>query len=149
MGHACYNDTVAQPGQDGLREIRLMRTLIRRSCGSSCVIAGLLLAAGVVGCLLPARSPAAVFPLPPDGGSLIGQDQQIPSQASDTLLDIARKYSVGYWEIQEANPKVDLWLPGQGTQITIPGRFIVPPVAHRGIVVNLPQHRLFYFPPQR
>ncbi|HWF99237.1 MAG TPA: L,D-transpeptidase family protein [Steroidobacteraceae bacterium] len=126
-----------------------MRTRIRRSCRSSWMVTGLLLAAGVVGSLLGARSQAAVFPLPPDGGSLIGQDQQIQSQAADTLLDIARKYSVGYWEIQEANPKVDLWLPGQGTQITIPGRFIVPPVAHRGIVVNLPQHRLFYFPPRR
>jgi L,D-transpeptidase ErfK/SrfK len=129
--------------------IGLMRMLIRRSCGSSWAVTGILLAAGVVGSLLATRSQAAVFALPPDSGSLIGQDQQIQSQASDTLLDIARKYSVGYWEIQEANPKVDMWLPGQGTQITIPGRFIVPPVQHRGIVVNLPQHRLFYFPPRR
>lgn len=127
----------------------LMRTLIRRSCGSSWAINGLVLAAGVAGALLAARSQAAVFDLPPGGGSLIGQDQQIQSQASDTLLGIARKYSVGYWEIQEANPKVNMWLPGQGTDITVPGRFIVPPVPHRGIVVNLPQHRLFYFPPLR
>ena len=60
-------------------------------------------------------------------------------------LDLARKYSVGYFEIQEANPKVDMWLPGQQGS-TIPGRFIVPPVDHKGIVINLPQHRLFYFP---
>ncbi|MGH3422402.1 MAG: L,D-transpeptidase family protein, partial [Streptosporangiaceae bacterium] len=112
-------------------------------------VKGMFLAAGVAGSLLAARSQAAVFDLPPGGGSLIGQDQQIPSQASDTLLGIARKFSVGYWEIQEANPKVNMWLPGLGTEITIPGRFIVPPVAHRGIVVNLPQHRLFYFPPRR
>jgi L,D-transpeptidase ErfK/SrfK len=108
-----------------------------------------MLAAGVVGSLLATGSQAAVFNLPPNGGSLIGQDQQIQSQASDTLLDLARKYSVGYWEIQEANPKVDMWLPGQGTNITIPGRFIVPPVEHNGIVINLPQHRLFYFPKPR
>jgi len=125
-----------------------MRRLIRRSFGSSWVVAGLVLAAGV-GSLGVTPGQAAVFNLPPDGGSLIGQDQQIQSQASDTLLGIARKYSVGYWEIQEANPKVDMWLPGKGTPITIPGRFIVPPVPHRGIVVNLPQHRLFYFPPRR
>ncbi len=126
-----------------------MRRLIRASFGSSWAAAGILLAAGLVGSLLATVSQAAVFTLPPDGGSLIGQDQQIQSRASDTLLDLARKYSVGYWEIQEANPKVDLWLPGQGTPITIPVRFIVPPVAHQGIVINLPQHRLFYFPKPR
>jgi L,D-transpeptidase ErfK/SrfK len=124
-----------------------MRRLNRGSFGSSWAIIALMVAAA--GSLLAARSQAAVFTLPPDGSSLIGQDQQIQSQASDTLLDLARKYSVGYWEIQEANPKVDMWLPGQGTPITIPGRFIVPPVAHQGIVINLPQHRLFYFPKAR
>jgi L,D-transpeptidase ErfK/SrfK len=127
----------------------MIRRLNRKGYGSSWAAAGILLAAGVMGSLLTSRSQAAVFTLPPNGGSLIGQDQQIQSQKSDTLLDLARKYSVGYWEIQEANPKVDMWLPGQGTNITIPGRFIVPSVPHRGIVVNLPQHRLFYFPKPR
>ena len=126
--------------------IGLMRKLIRRSYGSSWAATGILLAAGVVGSLLATHSQAAVFTLPPNGGSLIGQDEQIQAQSSDTLLDLARKYSVGYWEIQEANPKVDMWLPGQGTNLTIPGRFIVPSVEHKGIIINLPQHRLFYFP---
>ncbi|HEV2441604.1 MAG TPA: L,D-transpeptidase family protein [Steroidobacteraceae bacterium] len=126
-----------------------MRRLIGRSCGASWAATGVLLAAGVVGSLPATVSQAAVFTLPPDGSALIGQDQQIQSQASDTLLDLARKYSVGYWEIQEANPKVDMWLPGQGTNITIPGRFIVPPVEHKGIIINLPQHRIFYFPKAR
>lgn len=126
--------------------IGLMRKLIRRSYGVSWAATGILLAAGVVGSLLATHSQAAVFTLPANGGSLIGQDEQIQSQSSDTLLDLARKYSVGYWEIQEANPKVDMWLPGQGTSLTIPGRFIVPSVEHKGIIINLPQHRLFYFP---
>ncbi len=89
--------------------------------------------------------PAAVYTLPAQG-ALIGRDQRIHSKSSDTLLAIARKYSVGYWEIQAANPHVDMWLPGQGTPVVIPGRYIIPPVAHEGIVVNLAAHRLFYFP---
>ena len=88
---------------------------------------------------------AAVYALPAHG-ALIGHDRTVRSKASDTLLGIARRYSVGYWEIQAANPHVDMWLPGQGTRVVIPGRFIIPPVAHVGIVVNLPAHRLFYFP---
>jgi len=132
-----------------LAGIRLMRRPIRVSSSLNGAAARMLLAAALAWTLLAPRCDAAVFTLPPDGGSLIGQDQQIQSQSSDTLLGLARKYSVGYWEIQEANPKVDMWLPGQGTNIIIPGRFIVPPVEHRGIVVNLPQHRLFYFPKPR
>ena len=88
---------------------------------------------------------AAVYPLPADG-ALIGRDRLTHAKASDTLLGIARRYSVGYWEIQAANPHVHMWLPGEGTPVVIPGRFIIPPVPHVGIVVNLPAHRLFYFP---
>jgi L,D-transpeptidase ErfK/SrfK len=117
-----------------------MRRLI--DAGLKWAASGMVLAAFALG----SSSRATVFTLPADGGSLIGQNATIESVASDTLLGIARKYSVGYWEIQEANPHVDMWLPGQGTTVVIPGRFIVPPVPHVGIVVNLPQHRLFYFP---
>lgn len=88
---------------------------------------------------------AAVFPVPQQG-ALIGHDTTVESTASDTLLSIARRYSVGYWEIQAANPHVSMWLPGNGTQVVIPGRFILPPVPEKGIVINLSAHRLFYFP---
>ena len=98
---------------------------------------------------LAAPSWATTYPLPPGGGSLVGQDLSIEAEASDTLLGIAHQYSVGYWEIQSANPHVDVWLPGQGTRVIIPGRFILPPVPRRGIVINLPAHRLFYFPKPR
>jgi L,D-transpeptidase ErfK/SrfK len=41
---------------------------------------------------------------------------------------------------------VDPWLPGAGTKIVIPGRHILPPGPREGIVVNLPEHRLYYYP---
>ncbi|HEY5019527.1 MAG TPA: L,D-transpeptidase family protein, partial [Steroidobacteraceae bacterium] len=37
-------------------------------------------------------------------------------------------------------------LPGAGKQIIIPGRHILPTGPHEGIVVNLPEHRLYYYP---
>jgi len=61
-------------------------------------------------------------------------------------FDIARRYSLGYEEIIRANPGVDMWLPGAGTDILLPGRRILPPGPHEGVVVNLPEHRLYYFP---
>jgi len=89
---------------------------------------------------------ATVYELPPDGSSVVGSDQRIKATHEDTLLDIAHRYSLGYEEILRANPGVDMWLPGEGTEILLPGRRILPPGPHEGLVVNLPEHRLYYYP---
>ncbi len=70
---------------------------------------------------------ATVYELPADGSAVFGQDERIKAAYQDTLLDIARRYSLGYEEIIRANPGVDLWLPGEGTEILLPGRRILPP----------------------
>jgi L,D-transpeptidase ErfK/SrfK len=64
----------------------------------------------------------------------------------DTLYDLAAKYSLGSEELIRVNPGVDPWLPGAGKKITVPGRHILPPGPREGIVVNLPEHRLYYYP---
>src|ERR1700749_1908861 len=99
-------------------------------------------------CLTCLSGPAwgAVYELPADGSAVVGSDERIKSTYNDTLLDIARRYSLGYEEIIRANPSVDMWLPGEGTDILLPGRRILPPGPREGIVVNLPEHRLYYFP---
>src|SRR5690242_11888621 len=77
---------------------------------------------------------------------IFGDTEVITAFGEDTLPDLARRYSLGYEEIQRANPGVDLWLPGEGTPIVIPGQRLLPPGPHEGIVVNLPEHRLYYYP---
>jgi L,D-transpeptidase ErfK/SrfK len=89
---------------------------------------------------------SAVYELPPDSSAVIGTDEHIKSTYEDTLLDIAHRYSLGYEEIIRANPGVDMWLPGEGTDIVIPGRHILPSGPREGIVLNLPEHRLYYYP---
>ena len=91
----------------------------------------------------PLRGP---LELPADGASVIGSDTTILSHRQDTLFDIARRYGLGYEEIVRANPSVDIWTPGEGTRVLLPRRRILPPGAREGIVVNLPEHRLYYFP---
>ena len=76
---------------------------------------------------------------------MFGEIETITAFGEDTLPDLARRYSLGYEEIQKANPGVDLWLPGEGTPILIPNQRLLPTV-REGIVVNLPEHRLYYFP---
>jgi L,D-transpeptidase ErfK/SrfK len=110
------------------------------------LLCGGLLAA----CLgLGSTAQATVYELPTDGSTVIGSDQHVRSQRTDTLLDIARRYSLGYEEIIRANPHVDMWLPGDGTDILLPGRRILPAAPHEGIVINLPEHRLYYYPKPR
>lgn len=89
---------------------------------------------------------ATEFPLPEDGAALFGVNDRIVTRYEDTLIEIARRYSLGYEELLRVNPGIDPWLPGEGTQVFIPGQRILPPGATEGIVVNLPEHRLYYFP---
>jgi L,D-transpeptidase ErfK/SrfK len=70
------------------------------------------------------------------------------AQETDTLLDIARGHDIGYIAIRAANPGVDPWLPGAATIVTLPTQHLLPDAPHRGIVVNLPELRLYYYPPR-
>lgn len=65
---------------------------------------------------------------------------------ADTLLDVARNHDLGYVEIRAANPGVDPWLPGAGKRLILPTQHVLPDAPHRGIVINLPELRLYYFP---
>jgi L,D-transpeptidase ErfK/SrfK len=97
-------------------------------------------------CLTWAEATASVFPLPADGSAVVGTDATVTTTYEDTLPEIAHRYSLGYYEIIRANPKVDVWLPGAGRELTLPGRRILPPGKREGIIVNIPEHRLYYFP---
>ena len=95
---------------------------------------------------LPLPVPTHKFEITPEQ-DVVGVVQITKSTKEDTLSDIARRFNVGYEEIVRANPKVDPWIPGDGTQIIVPSQFIIPNAPREGIVINVPQMRLFYFPP--
>ncbi len=102
---------------------------------------GLLLTA----CLLQPVQ-AELFSLPVANNDLIGETRYVRAHHEDTLIDIARQYSVGQDEIVMANPAVDRWLPGANAEVLIPRQFILPEAPRSGIVVNIPEMRLFYYP---
>jgi L,D-transpeptidase ErfK/SrfK len=82
----------------------------------------------------------------PEGDEVFGEVRVIEAKHEDTFVSLARTYNVGYEELRQANPGVDVWLPGEGTKITIPSRFVLPRAAQRGIIVNIAELRLYYFP---
>lgn len=104
----------------------------RRVLGS--LVAGAFFCAGVV----PARAVSR-------RDDLIGTLQFHEARKTDTLVDLARRFGLGYTEIVAANPDVDPWLPAPGSRIRLPGAHLMPPGPRRGIVINLAQQRLFFF----
>lgn len=88
---------------------------------------------------------ATTHPMPPEGVDLIGFTTSVKALNQDTLLDIARQYDLGQEEILHANPNVDRWLPGKSTKVVLPGQFILPRAERKGLVLNLPEMRLYYF----
>lgn len=81
-----------------------------------------------------------------EGGELVGEAQTLEARYEDTFIKIARQYNLGYEELVQANPTVNPWLPGEGTEIFLPTRFVLPYAPRQGIVINLPELRLYYFP---
>ncbi|ASK18716.1 MULTISPECIES: L,D-transpeptidase family protein [unclassified Halomonas] len=83
----------------------------------------------------------------PEEGDIIGEHYTVVVEdPEDTLIDIARRHNIGYEEIRMANPGVSMWVPGEGTEIVIPARYILPPAPREGVVVNLSELRLYYYP---
>jgi len=84
------------------------------------------------------------------GDSLVGsppsEEKYVAAKEEDTLVDIAVNFKLGQDEIVLANPTVDRWLPRAGTQVRIPTSFLLPDAPHEGLVVNLPEMRIYYYP---
>ncbi|WP_208951064.1 L,D-transpeptidase family protein [Rahnella sp. ChDrAdgB13] len=90
---------------------------------------------------------AAEYPLPPDNSRLIGENTTyvVPNDGKP-LEDVAAKYQIGLIAMLEANPGTDPYLPKAGTVLTIPSQMLLPDTKREGIVVNLAELRLYYYP---
>ena len=106
--------------------------------GKLCWVAGLWLSAPF--------ALALELPLPPEGSDVVGQIYVIKANYEDTFADYTDRYEMGFSELEAANPGVDAWLPGAGTDVVLPARYILPPGPRTGIVINLPEYRLYYYP---
>jgi len=102
--------------------------------------------AAVTAIALSAVTRAATYELPPEGHDVVGSISSVTATFDDTLVDIARRHGVGYEDIVRANPDVNVWVPGDGTEVVIPTRYVLPAGPRRGVVLNLAEYRLYYYP---
>ena len=117
------------------------------------IAAGLLVGAASVSAWeesdFPPR-PLAAFsfiPAGPDPSTLIGEPRSYTFAKGDTLYDVARHLGLGINEVTEAFPDLDVWLPPEGETLAFPTWWVLPDSNYEGVVVNIPEMRLYYFPP--
>jgi len=84
-----------------------------------------------------------------DRSTLIGARSSYTFAKGDTLYDVARHLGRGINAITEAFPALDVWLPAQGTTLEFPTSWLLPDSDYDGIVVNIPEMRVYYFPKHR
>ena len=107
-------------------------------------------ALGCLAALLISQSVQAVsYPLPPAGSRLVGSSQVItvPDHNTLPLEAFAAQYGQGLSNMLEANPGVDPFLPKSGTRLVIPQQLILPDTVREGIIINVAEMRLYYYPP--
>ncbi len=93
----------------------------------------------------PSGAASGIYPLPQPNEHLVGHPRTTVASQDDTLVMIGRRYRTGYGAIRTANPMVDSWMPGQGTEVLLPTWHILPEAAREGIIVNTAEMRLYHF----
>lgn len=109
------------------------------------VIAGMAMSLTLPSWAAQARNPKAHKPTItyPD---LVGEIRHYFARKEDTLLDLARTHKLGYVEMVAANRGLDPWIPGAGSEIVLPTAHLLPSGPREGVMLNLVDQRLYYFP---
>lgn len=83
------------------------------------------------------------------GQTVIGTTDTYVLQPKDTLWDVARSLDLGWREMRDTFPGLDPWSPPVGQSLEVPALWVLPQTPPQGVVINLPELRLYYFLPHR
>lgn len=78
--------------------------------------------------------------------AMVGEIASVETRENDTLPDVARNFGLGYNDITAANAGVSAWTPRANSRVILPLQFILPDAPRKGIVLNVANMRLFYYP---
>jgi L,D-transpeptidase ErfK/SrfK len=92
-------------------------------------------------------SPAGGFRYSADN-TVVGSLRNHTVQPKETLLDIARKFGLGFNEVEILYSDMDYWVPAPGRRLVMPTQWVLPATRHYGLVINLPELRLYHFFPK-
>lgn len=94
----------------------------------------------------PLLASATTFSLPNNNNALIGEIQYTTTENGETPAIVAQRYNIGMNAIIAANPSTrERMIFAPGTPLKIASQFLLPPLARKGIVINLPEMRMYYY----
>lgn len=76
---------------------------------------------------------------------LVGEERSVLVEPEDTLLDVAFRERLGFEAVTRLNDGLDEWIPEPGSVVRLPTRFVLPDVEAQGLVLNIPEMRLYDF----
>jgi L,D-transpeptidase ErfK/SrfK len=91
--------------------------------------------------------PLFAYPVPQGRDNIVGNLVDYQIQKGDTLLDVGRWFGVSAKEISDANNHMDWWSPPVGTKVILTDEHILPDTPRVGLVLNIPEMRLYYYYP--
>ncbi len=90
---------------------------------------------------------ATGYTAPPANESLIGAVQYTSTGSADSVVTVSQRYDLGYNEIEMANPHLDMGrMFMSGAPLQLPLQHLLPNQPREGIVINLPEMRMYYYP---
>lgn len=97
--------------------------------------------------IISSQAFATAYPTPNANNSVIGDMQTGYVKSGDEAAEIAKAYDIGFNEIQNANPDINMNRRfASGKKVIIPTQHLLPDAAPRkGIVINLPEMRMYYY----
>lgn len=96
--------------------------------------------------ILALQASAVTYPLPPDT-DVVGSLQMTTLRSGVSLSTVVENYDIGYYELLEANPQMNPMQPYVGQRLIVPTQYVLPQAPRQGIVINLAELRLYYYPP--
>jgi L,D-transpeptidase ErfK/SrfK len=97
----------------------------------------------------PAR-PVVAYPFSlggPNRATVIGEPTPYTLPPGKTVYEAARHLGLGINQVAEAYPDLDFLAPPAGETLDFPTWWVLPESDYRGLVINIPEMRIYYFPP--
>lgn len=95
--------------------------------------------------LVPLFACASIYKTAPNVNE-IGEIKAVVVEKIINIHDLAKKYDLGFDELVHANPQImHKKTIEPGSVIVLPTRFILPESPHKGIVINLPEKRMYLY----
>lgn len=89
---------------------------------------------------------ALTYTLHSNQQALIGKIQYGTAEHGDNVINLAKRFDLGFNAMKNVNPDLDLSRGFHaGTKFQIPSQHLLPQEPRKGIVINLPEMRMYYF----